>query len=471
VAEALKGYQDIPEEDRKKAKVFFDRGNTVAGTGNYDYAISMYLSGLEIDPENVEAHQTLRDISLKRKASGGKDMGMFEKMKVKTTRDDKQNMLGAEKLLAYDPGNTDRMVQILQNAHRAGFYDTVMWIGAILMKANAEGKSPDYNKFITLKDVYKSIEQWKLATECAYHALQLRPDNMELHTELKNLGALDTMKGGNYGTSKSFRDSIRDMDKQHKFHESDKDIRSVDSLQQAITDAETEFKADPNEPGKLNKLVDALLRTERAEEENRAIELLDEAYQRSKQFRWRQKIGQIKIAQYNRMDRSLRDDLRVDPTDADLKQRYVEFSREKAELELGELTLWVENYPTDTRYRFEMAKRLFALSRFDEAIPVFQHVRNDPKYRGEAALYLGRAFLESGYLDEASDTLRGVIEDYQLKGDEKSKDMYYWYGRTLEQKGDLAAALKSYSQLAQWDFNYRDVQGRVKALRAAPKPT
>ena len=107
VAELPKGYRDIPEEDRLKAQVFSTAANTVAGTGNYEYAIEMYLQGLNIDPENIDAHQALREISLKRKASGGKDMGMFDKMKVKTNNaDDKENMLDAEKLLAYDPGNT-----------------------------------------------------------------------------------------------------------------------------------------------------------------------------------------------------------------------------------------------------------------------------------------------------------------------------------------------------------------------------
>src|ERR1700733_6334529 len=101
------------EEDRRKAKAFFDRGATVAGTGNYDYAIEMYLQGLNIDPECIDAHQTLRDISLKRKASGGKSLGMFEGMKLKrNTKDDKQNLLNAEKLLAYDPGNTDHMLSL-----------------------------------------------------------------------------------------------------------------------------------------------------------------------------------------------------------------------------------------------------------------------------------------------------------------------------------------------------------------------
>jgi hypothetical protein len=47
--------------------------------------------------------------------------------------------------------------------------------------------------------------------------------------------------------------------------------------------------------------------------------------------------------------------------------------------------------------------------------------------------------------------------------------MHYWYGRALEEKGDTAAAVKNYSQVAQWDFNYKDVQTRIKALRAASK--
>ncbi|HEV8290724.1 MAG TPA: hypothetical protein VGP94_02320, partial [Tepidisphaeraceae bacterium] len=199
MAELPEGYHDIPEADQKKAQVFFDRGKTVGDTGNYEFSIEMYLSGLAVDPDHKGAHQALRDVSLKRKASGGKDLGMMEKMKLKRpTKDDKQNMLNAEKLLAYEPGNTDHMVTILQNAHKAGFYDTVMWMGPILLRANADSKNPDVNKFLILKDVYKDLRQWKLATEACHYALRLDEFNMDLQTELKNLGAQDTMDEGNY---------------------------------------------------------------------------------------------------------------------------------------------------------------------------------------------------------------------------------------------------------------------------------
>jgi hypothetical protein len=94
-------------------------------------------------------------------------------------------------------------------------------------------------------------------------------------------------------------------------------------------------------------------------------------------------------------------------------------------------------------------------------------VRQDPKLKTDATIVLGRAFLDAGFIDEAVDTLATVIADYVNKGDKKSIDMTYWYGRALEQKGEVQAAIKAYSQVAQWEFNYKDVQSRIKKLRAA----
>jgi tetratricopeptide (TPR) repeat protein len=471
VSDLPQGYRDIPEEDRKKAQTFFDRGESVAGRGQFEYAIEMYLDGLRVDPENKDAHQQLREIALKRKASGGKDLGMFDKMKLKKpTKDEKEALLNAEKLLAYNPGDTAAMVNLVQAAYKGGYYDTVMWIGRIALDANVTNpKGPDYNTFITLRDIYKDLHQWKEAVEACSWASKLKPNDMDLQKELKDLGAQLTMTQGKYDSSRSFRDSVRDMDKQRKLMVQDTDVRTLDMLQQQILEAEAEWKAEPNEPGKLMKYVEALRKTEDMEHENRAIEILEDAFKRTGQFRFRKAVGEIKLQQLSRMERSLRTALQQNPADADLKKQYAQFARERTEEELKEFTLWAENYPTETAFRFNMAQRLFLLGRFDEAIPVFQNARQDPKYRVDATLLLGRAFMEAGFTDEAVDTLRDAIEAYPVKGDNKSIDMTYYYGRALEAKGDVPAALKAYSQVAQWNFNYRDVQARIKALRAAQK--
>jgi TolA-binding protein len=199
--------------------------------------------------------------------------------------------------------------------------------------------------------------------------------------------------------------------------------------------------------------------------ENRGIEVLEQAYERTRQFRFRQKMGMIKLAQIARMERSKRDELAKEPGNTELRKELAELQRFRAEEELKEFTLWSENYPTDSKIKFDVAARTFLLGRFSDAIPAFQTVRSDPKYKYDASTLLGRSFLEAGFVDEAADTLRTIIEEYVNKGDAKSKEMYYWYARSVEQLGDRQTALKAYSQVAQWEFKYRDVQDRIKNLR------
>lgn len=471
MAEIPQGYRDVPEEDRKKAKVFFDRGRTVADTGNYDYAIEMYLQGLAVDPDAVDAHQALRDIAMKRKASGGKAMGLWDKMKVsRAGKDDRDTMLRAEKLASYDPGNADHLMAVIQAAYKAGFYDTVLWLGPILQKANADGKSPDIDKYIKLRDIYIELKLWRKATDACSAASALRPDDMDLLKILKNLGAMDTMDKGGYESGGSFRDSVKDMSVQKKLFDQDKDIHDNDFLQEQIREAEAQYQADPNEPGKLMRLVDCLVKTDQMDCENRAIELLEQAYEKTKQFRFRLNVGKIKIAQLRRQERAERVRLQQNPDDAIIRQQYIQFVKEKNEAELKEFSLFSENYPTDMSYRFEAATRMFNLERFSDAIPVFQQARSDPKHRIDASALLGRAFLGAGYTEEAVDTLRATIEEYEIKGDLRAKELHYWYARSLEAKGDVPAALKNYSQVAMWDFNYRDVQARIRKLRGSGEP-
>jgi tetratricopeptide (TPR) repeat protein len=463
------GYQDIPEEDRRKAQVFFDRGKTVADTGNFEYAIEMYIQGLTVDPENTEAHQALREIALKRKASGGKDMGMFDKMKQPKPKDDKAAMLNFEKLLSYDPGSTDRMLGVLQSAQKAGFYETVLWVGPILLQANANQKKSDFKHYIALADVYAAIDRYHLAAEAANYALAMRPDDMDLQQRMKNYAAEATMKEGNYGVAKSFRESVRDRDLQDKLLEDEKDVHTVDALERGIMEAEVAWKAAPEDQSKFTKFIDALRRPELDKFDEHAAALLEEHYQKTKQFKWRQRIGEIRMAQLGRKERDLRSEAERNkdtPEGPELVQQLRDFRAQKVKTELAEYQLVLEHYPTDSSARYQVALRTFQLGQYQDSIAAFQQVRTDPKYRIAATILLGQAFLLAGYVDEAVDTLKAVIDEYPNRGDERSMEMYYWYARALEAQKDIPASIKAFSQVAQWNFNYRDVQTRIKALRA-----
>ncbi len=220
-------------------------------------------------------------------------------------------------------------------------------------------------------------------------------------------------------------------------------------------------------PGKLSRAMNPLVKKEHSEFENRAIEILNQWFDKTKQFRFRQRIGLIQMKQMSRMERSKRMALAADKENAELLKDYRQFQREQYEFELAEYTLASGAYPTEMKLRFEIGKRLFGLGRFAEAIPVFQMARNDPKFRVDSSIYLGMSFFEAGYTDEADDTLATLIRDYQTISDARSKEMFYWRARALEKKGMKAEAISHYSKVAQWEFHYRDVQQRVKNLRGA----
>jgi tetratricopeptide (TPR) repeat protein len=475
-------YQEISADEQKKAESFFAKGRAVAATGNFDYAIEMFIQGLTIDPENTEAHAELRDVSLKRKASGGKSMGFMESRKFSTNnRDDKLNMLNAEKLLAFDPGSTDYMQSLLQNAHKAGYFDTVMWIGPIFQKANADSKKPDFHKFIVLKDVYKSLavatatppriraELLKRATNACHFAAKMKPDEMDLQTELKNLGALHTQVEGNYDQMGSFRDSVKDRDAQELLQMQDTGVQAMGVMGKLITEAKAQYAADPNEPGKLLKLVDVLEKTEDPKYEGEAIELLSDWHKKTKQFRFRKRIGEMNMRQWRRMEQSQKEYLALPENQADeqAKKDFDAFLKDKWEFELTEYQLWAENYPTDMSFRFHAAERLFLLGRYDEAIPLLQQSEADAKYKFRSRILLGRAFFQAQFLDEAVDTLDGLIKEYQGGDDNVAKEMRYWAARAHEERGDAEGAIKLYSGIVRMEFNYKDVQGRIRKLRAA----
>jgi tetratricopeptide (TPR) repeat protein len=241
-------------------------------------------------------------------------------------------------------------------------------------------------------------------------------------------------------------------------------------MARAIQQTEADYLADPDDEVKVRKFVAALEQTEDPKHENTAIEVLERTYEKVRKFSLRQKAGQLRLKQLERMRRAMAADVQKNPGDEELKRDYQKFVKDKAEQELSEFRLWSDNYPTDTSIRFNIAQRLFHLGRYDEAIPVLQQVRSDPKYRIDASVFLGRAFLESQFMEEAIDTLKAVIEEYPIQDDDKAKNMHYWLGRALEHQGETAQAIKEYSRVAQVEFTYRDVQQRIRKLRQRDLP-
>lgn len=466
VSDLKERYIKITDEDRKKAARFFDPADTKSQAGQFDYAIDMYLSGLAFDPDNVAAHQKLRDTALRRKASGGKGLGMFEKMKFTgKSKDDKTAMMNAERLLALDnPGSLDHLDAFMQSAYKLGCFDTTLWVLPIYQKAILDSGKADVARLGRIRDTYSGLQKWAEAVEVCQQMVKLKPEDMDLRNELKNLAANETMRRGQYDKGGSYQDMIRDKDKQDALLQGEKDIQSEDYLMKFVREAEQQLASDPNEPGKMMRVADALIKIGRPETDEQALIKLDEFFTRTNNFRFRERMIDVRMKSLEQEDSKRRSEVKAAPNDVEKQQSYREFQKSRATEEVQLLQEKLTQYPTESRYKFEIANRYLILKQYDEAIPLFQQAANDPKLRTRATLNLGQAFLAAEYADEAVDTLANLIQTHQAR-DDFSKDLHYWFGRANEAKGDVPAALKAYSVVAQMDFGYRDVQKRIKDLR------
>ena len=119
------------------------------------------------------------------------------------------------------------------------------------------------------------------------------------------------------------------------------------------------------------------------------------------------------------------------------------------------------------KWKHEYGRRLFEAGQYDEAIPVLQEARMEPKSRHLCSLYIGSCFFAKGFYDQAADTFRDALSTYEIPEDDLGKKLNFWLARSLEEDGHVEDALKLYGQIIQWDYNYRkgDVRKRYEGLQ------
>ncbi|MHC4441445.1 MAG: tetratricopeptide repeat protein [Planctomycetota bacterium] len=454
--------------DLARARSWFEKGQALVEKKNYDYAIESYISGLYFWPEAVdEGHKPCRAAALFR---GGKKISLTDKIKYKTgVKDPKKAMLNAEMLLSKEPQNISHMESLFKNAARGRFDKTVMWIGQILADAITREEKPNPARFVMLREIYEELADRNcetdppMAIEAMEHAVEalsrlkvLKPKDMEVSTDLRDVAGKLTILKGQYSTADSFRDSIDDSETQRELHDKDRVVQSDDRMEELIAQAEIGYQSDRANIGAINKLTDLLCRRENEADEIKAIGILVNAYKETNEYRLKMQADDIRIRQLNRQAREI-----AASKDKEAARKHL---KEILRFELNAYKDRAKHYPTDLRIRYQYGVRLFRARLYDEAIPIFQEARNDPKTRTMCNLYIGRCFYRKAYYSQATDVFREAIEIHETPDDELGKDLHYWLGRTYESDGKSEDALKIYGQIIQWDYNYRDVRKRMDAL-------
>jgi tetratricopeptide (TPR) repeat protein len=457
------------DESLEKAVAFFQRAEQVADTDNFDYAIDLYMEGLRLSPDALEAgHAPLRKLSLIRQGKGGKKPSIMDRMTRKGGKTSLDEMLNAEYLLAKDPDNLSYAESMIKAAVAGEYRRTGAWIADLVFQATNASPKPSAATYLLLKESYKALELFDKAVAACQKAVDLRPGDGPLADELRDLSAQHTMQRGHYDKEGDFRKAILDKDKQDQLHSQEALVKTVDFRARAVEEARRTVAKISTEANVI-RLADALadLETDKGYEE--ACQVLQEAYEQSRNFNFLRHQGELKMRRFRAIITIIQDALKQDPDNQTLRAKLSRATEKLLVVSLDHFRQCVENYPTDLKMRYEYGLRLLQTKKIDEAIPMFQEAQKDPRYRILAQDKAGVCFFQKGWYTDAIDIFNQGLEACEIKDNAVAKELRYNLARSHEAHGQIDTALELYRKLAQLDFGYRDVRERIEKLRNVSK--
>lgn len=458
----------------EKAAAFFTHAATVHETGNYEYAIQSWLSGLKFDPQNLVALKgILASVGAFSASPAGKKGLSKETTRPIAGKTDVERFLSTLLEWAMSPNDSAAAVRATEQSMKLQLKEPTEFLAERALLLGSRDKKPRKDWFLKLSDAFSSVERFDRSIEAAQLALKLDPSDQALSNNIKNLSAQSAMKRGNYGVAGEggYRQSVRDSDKQRMLDESERIVKTEDALERVLAEDRANYLSRPTDVPSIERYCRRLMERGTPADEQEAYDLYMKGFTESGQFRLRELAGQIKIRKKRRAVSEAKRAHEAKPTDPALAEAYTQAQNELRDIEIEEIRLGITNYPTNLQYKYELGRRLVDAKRFDDAIPVLQEAQNDPKYRGNVMNYLGKAFLEIEYAGEAVEMFRKGLEMREIT-DELNLELHYGLMRALQAKAeadrDLGSAQEAdsvASSITVKQFNYRDVRQRRDAIK------
>jgi tetratricopeptide (TPR) repeat protein len=457
----------VPPEAAQTATGCFERGEQATVKGNFDYALHLYLDGLKYNPLDVEqGHKGLRDCALKRRSTGkggglgslmGQAKGMFGQMMGRG----KDALLGLLESSARDPQNVTLLMQIMQTARRLNYVDVAIYYGEVAAEETLKTRKPQKQVFTTLADMFESQKKLQKAVEALSTAIRIDPSDRALDKRIRDVAAAASIEDGKLENVSDFRDMIRDKGTAAAAAQQQV-FRTQDQLDTQYADLKAAYDADPKNLLKLQALAECQGRRGNIDD---AMALYQHALETSKDYRFKYRMDELRMAEFRRILRELEEELIKAPERTDLKAKRQQIH---AERDAFELTVYLERqqqYPTDMAIRYELGVRQFRSGKLDEAIVSLQLATRDPKRRILALTALGKCFFAKKLLQEAQSQFETAIQQYEIAGDALGKDLRYSLAKCFEAQNKFQQAIDWYSVIVQQDYQYRDAAKRLEALR------
>lgn len=462
----------------EKARKFFEHAKSMHETGNYPYAVTLWLNGLAQDPSSFEGFEGFLESNAL----------IPEASRKKAAKDIAGGLQGKGRigkyqhaLLAWGVRQSD-MPSALTAAEAAsalGLGKQTEILGRTAFNLAVSAK-PKKEVFVKLLDIFADAGVFELALEAGQAAKRLDPSDGPLDARLKEMMARSAISRGGFEENSGeggFRRNIRDIEKQTNLEGQDAITKTEDVKDRNVKAAEAEYEANPQDLTAVDKYGKALLDRGTNADQLKAITLYTKTFNETGQFRYRQRAGDVGIRRMRAQLRKiqLKAQAAAEGSDerAEWTQKFEVAQKQLIAKEVEELKLQVENYPTDLGLKFELGKRHFYLGEYEAAIELFQVAQNDAKHRTAVLNVMGQSFLKlGGWEDAAIDTFRNALSEMADQNTDLGMELRYFLMCSLEDKaraaGDLDAAQeadKLAAGIAIQKFNYRDIRERRESVK------
>lgn len=447
----------------------YETANAAVERGNYDYAITLLMDLLKMQPGHREARKKLRETVVRKFQQSGKTGGanawlsglpwLIKILIAKLGKKHDKVLIECESFLLKDPRNKLVLTMLGESALQLGLnkvaLDTYEWAHECHRK--------DARLVFRLSQIYTLEHDIPKATEHLESYRRMMPEDRVAEQMLRDLAAQQTIEKG-YGkaaTGGTSRELVKDKEETERLQDEERIMRTDDDVSRAITRAEKDLELDPKNRKALNALGQLYRRVKRFDE---ALKM----YERSlaldpSNLEVQDAVAEINYQKMLQEVEHLEQKAAAQNAPPELAQQVEQKKTQAREFWMNELLRRVRARPTDLATRHNYGQFLFESGRWDEALAQFQHSRRDPRFRREANNLMGQCLFHKGMYDMAEKQYAAAYEGTEFV-DDLAKEVLYNWAMAAEAAGHEEQYEEKIRQLYENDVSYRDVGERMNAI-------
>lgn len=431
----------------------------------YDYAISLFRQALAQDPDHEKAHRGLAVCATKKvQASGGTSRFKTTVLMTKTLGQLKMSGKNPTKKidmclahLVDDPNNVRIRLELANSLYDIRAFKG----GAAEAQLCTELDPRNAEAFKILGLCKKEDKDITGAQEAFQKCLSINPSDRDAGKHLRDLAALESMKGSNIEKAKSFRDTLKSQDNAKDLEAASHLLSTDEDVDREIQKTVKELEENPSDFRLLRRLGD--IYADKKKDFDTAAQWYQKAGEASPQdSTLRDKVDEMKI---KTIDRAI-----LAATKASDAAKLTELKVGKLKFEMQSYERRIKDRPTDLSVKFELGKRyiLAGVNFADRAIAEFQLAVKDPKCKMESHIYLALAFQKKKMFDLARDQYEKAQTSGFVPPD---KQMFIWYNQAhcYYEAGDKPKAVETLKRILTEDISYKDASTLVDKWTAESK--